>query len=741
MAKIKINILITFLSCITSFVLAATLTLDWAVPFYDQKTKDINSAVFDPVAQEIVVSNYGTDLSLERYNKDNGEYIGSVTLTRLASSPPLVDLSGFAIGVAPNGNLYLSDNTPYFPLWKTPSVTNGFIVNVAAPGNQFPFSRNLSIVGSGENTYIGAAGSANNGPIIIWKADNAECTSFSPWRSITGLSLSPQGAAKAGVGLSPVEDNQPPQWVVGCDVVGGIGRLRVFKYNPETGEYEWKSDANDTTYRCYDAKFDFTPGYRPVVAVEAPVSNTNGPVKVELFELDTATGRLTLGATLDLTTAGVTAGSRGSLSIDTQNKKIYVINRASENSTTALSMARLSYTLDAPTPVPTPTPTGTPTPTPVPNPAIEWRALWVTRWDYASPTDVERIMTNAANYHFNVVLFQVRGNATTFYPSQYEPWAWELTGTDPSTLGTDPGWDPLALAIQKAHERNLQLHTWVNIFPAWKETIPPPPAVNQLWNTHREWFMCDINGTVMWPRDWWSYWYTFIDPCIPEVQAHLNNVFVEIMQNYNVDGVHYDYCRYPSEVGDYSYNPISVARFQEKYGGSPSQLPNEWAQWKRDHITLFVENTYTSASQIRANIVCSCAVLGNYSAGYANYFQDSRGWLQRGIIDATTPMIYTTDMNTFTQQAQSAIQNAYGRYVFPGINAGTNSAAGVVQQITISRNLGAAGVTIFSYSGLFPSHTPNSKAEALLTGPFSNIASVPPFPWKHTRLDDWFVFR
>ncbi|MCX7766594.1 MAG: hypothetical protein N2246_07815, partial [Candidatus Sumerlaeia bacterium] len=272
----KKSIIIIFVNCVTSFIFAATLSLDWAVSFYDQQTRDINSAVFDPVAQEIIVSNYGTDLSLERYHKDNGAYIGSVTLTRLEPSPPLVNLSGFAIGVAPNGNIYLSDNTPDFPLWKSLSVSNGFIANVASAGNQFPFSRNLSVVGSGENTYIGATGSANNGPIVIWKADNAQCTSFSPWRSIDGLSLSPPGAGKAGVGLSPVEDNQPPQWVAGCDVVGGIYRLRVFKYNPETGEYEWKSDANDTTYRCYDAKFDFTPGYRPVLAVEAQVSGTNG---------------------------------------------------------------------------------------------------------------------------------------------------------------------------------------------------------------------------------------------------------------------------------------------------------------------------------------------------------------------------------------------------------------------------------------------------------------------------------
>ncbi len=728
MKRIIIAFVVIFL---TSFSFAVTLTLDWAVPVYDQMSKDINSATFDPLTQEIIVANYGTDLSLERYNKDTGAFIGSIPLTPVPGSPALVDLSGFAIGAAQNGNIYLSDDTASFPLWRTASVTDGSIADVAAVGNEFPFSRNLSIVGSGEHTYIGAIGSANNGPIIIWKASDDTASSFVPWKTIDGLSLTPQGAGKAGVGLSPVVGSNPPEWVVGCDVVGGVSRVRLFQYNPGTAQYEWTSDANNMTYRCYDGEFDISEGYAPIVVVQGPVSGDSGPVKVEVFELNPDMGTLTSKAARDLTAEGVTAGNRGSLALDTENKKIYVVNRASEDSTTVLSMTRLSYTLDPPP---------TPTPTPTPNPDVEWRALWVTRFEYGCPEDITHIMTNAADYHFNVILFQVRGNATTFYPSIYEPWAWELTGSDPSTLDTDPGWDPLSLAIQKAHEHNLQLHTWVNIFPAWKETIPPPPAVDQLWNSHNDWFMCDINGTVMWPHDWWSYWYTFIDPCIPEVQAHLNNVFVEIMQNYSGDGVHYDYCRYPSEVGDYSYNPTSVARFEAHYGGTPAELPNEWAQWKRDHVTMFVENTYTSAALIRSNIVCSCAVMGNYSAGYSNYFQDGRGWLQHGILDATIPMIYTTNMTTFTNQAQDAIQNAYGRYAFPGMNAGSNSDAGIVQQIDISRDLGAAGVTLFSYSALFPGHVANSKATALLAGPFSNVASVPPFPWKHARVDDWYLF-
>jgi uncharacterized lipoprotein YddW (UPF0748 family) len=244
----------------------------------------------------------------------------------------------------------------------------------------------------------------------------------------------------------------------------------------------------------------------------------------------------------------------------------------------------------------------------------------------------------------------------------------------------------------------------------------------------------------MWPQGWWSYWYTFVDPCIPAVQDHLNNIFVEIMRNYDIDGLHYDYIRYPSEVGNWSYNPISISLFQDKYGGTPGGLPSQWAQWKRNGITLFVNRTYTSATLMRPRIIHSAAVNRSYSSAYSGYFQDYRAWLQQGILDCTMPMIYTSNMSDFAYYSQEGVQNSYGRYCFPGINAGSNSPAGLVQQIDICRQVGAVGQAIFAYSSLFPGHVPNAKADALLAGPFSNVATIPDFSWKPMTITYWLIY-
>ncbi|HRX01609.1 MAG TPA: family 10 glycosylhydrolase, partial [Anaerolineae bacterium] len=74
----------------------------------------------------------------------------------------------------------------------------------------------------------------------------------------------------------------------------------------------------------------------------------------------------------------------------------------------------------------------------------ELRALWVTRWDFRTAEDIRIIAERAADANFNALFFQVRGNADALYRSQIEPWSALLSG---GTLGEDPGWDPLELAI------------------------------------------------------------------------------------------------------------------------------------------------------------------------------------------------------------------------------------------------------------------------------------------------------
>lgn len=367
----------------------------------------------------------------------------------------------------------------------------------------------------------------------------------------------------------------------------------------------------------------------------------------------------------------------------------------------------------------------------------EIRAVWVTRWDYTKPEDVYSIMSNCHAFNFNLVLFQVRGNATVFYKSEIEPWAFELTSNSVKTLGKDPGWDPLATAIEYARQFNLELHAWMNTFPAWKTNVPPPKKAKQLWNTHPDWFMVDKKGKVMFPEKNWKDWYTFISPGIPAVQEYIKEVYSEVVKKYKVDGIHFDYVRYPGEIGDYSYDKVSLMRFKNECNATPETNPQLWNQWRRDQVTAVVRNIYHSATAINQHIKISASVAGNYRHGYEKNFQDSHLWISEGIMDMIMPMIYTEDTNRFRIDAEDHIKFAQkegkGRFVCPGIGLFKIKSPEIfITQINIARELGANGITIFSYSGLFPKHKPNQFAKALVenSGPFAKPARIPAMSWK-----------
>jgi uncharacterized lipoprotein YddW (UPF0748 family) len=105
-------------------------------------------------------------------------------------------------------------------------------------------------------------------------------------------------------------------------------------------------------------------------------------------------------------------------------------------------------------------------------PEVEARALWITRWDWTSEAQLVELVDRAADAGFNLIYFQARAAADAYYRPGPEPWAAGLTGS----LGGDPGWDPLAVALERAHGHGLQLHAWLNAFIGWCGAAPPPES-------------------------------------------------------------------------------------------------------------------------------------------------------------------------------------------------------------------------------------------------------------------------
>ncbi|MEE9368792.1 MAG: family 10 glycosylhydrolase [Pontiella sp.] len=368
----------------------------------------------------------------------------------------------------------------------------------------------------------------------------------------------------------------------------------------------------------------------------------------------------------------------------------------------------------------------------IPNesPLPQVRALWVTRFDYTTSQDVQKIINNVGEAGFTDVFFQVRGNGTTFYPSTLEPWAYELSGNDVSLLGSDPGWDPLQLAIDTAQSHTLRVHAYINVLPGWKGSKEPLTTSRQLWTEHPDWFMVDSLGQKMLPT---AGWYSFVNPVIPEVRQHLRGIVSELCR-YDLAGIHLDYIRYPHDYhlvadehypdaddkelmrhADFSYDSTSQGVLFEKYGWDVSQ--KEIKQFRCDSVTRVVRDiSYVMQREKPEGCLLTASVMGNPVEGKSRAFQDSGLWARQGLVDWVVQMNYGT--KSFDRHLV-AMKKAVGKKTFKtavvvGIYC-KNDLDQMIEQVKIVNASGCRGLAVFSYSLLFDEdHHPKEKGRMLL---------------------------
>jgi len=209
----------------------------------------------------------------------------------------------------------------------------------------------------------------------------------------------------------------------------------------------------------------------------------------------------------------------------------------------------------------------------------------------------------------------------------------------------------------------------------------------------------------------------YTSPSNPAVREHLYSIWMDILERYDVDGLHFDYVRLASP--DFDYSRTSLDRFREwlepRLGAGERRLlaqslknnplaaadayQEEYANFQRGQITALVERIYHGVKKRRAGVVVSAAVFANDENAYTRRFQDWRRWLQMGILDVVCPMAYTPDTEIFRKQIEvaSAAAHAAGRRVWAGIGAYRIPAESAVEKIEDARSLKADGVILFSY--------------------------------------------
>jgi len=246
------------------------------------------------------------------------------------------------------------------------------------------------------------------------------------------------------------------------------------------------------------------------------------------------------------------------------------------------------------------------------------------------------IFDQCAALKLNVVVLQVRPACDALYASKLEPWSEYLTGTQGKA--PNPYWDPLEFAVNEAHKRGLELHAWFNPFRARHSTGNKSfSAADHISKTRPE--LVKTYGTHLW-----------LDPGLQEVHDYSARVILDVVQRYDIDGVHVDDYFYPYREKDARKIEIpfpddaSWAAYQ-KSGGKLSR-----DDWRRDNVNRFIARMYRGVKAAKPWVKVGISPFGIYRPGhpaqikgfdqYQSIYADPRAWLANGWLDYIVPQLY-----------------------------------------------------------------------------------------------------
>jgi uncharacterized lipoprotein YddW (UPF0748 family) len=404
---------------------------------------------------------------------------------------------------------------------------------------------------------------------------------------------------------------------------------------------------------------------------------------------------------------------------------------------------------------------GLPVPVAAADGETEVRALWVDAFHdgLKTPAQVERLVADARRANVNTLLVQVRRRGDVTY----------LGGREPLVPDHTIGFDGLKALLDAAHNGSprLEVQAWLTVYPVWNSQTSPPADPSHPFNQHGPSSSGDDNWLML--RDdgesWTGAGYWF-DPGHPAVSAYVIDLAADLVQRYDLDGVHLDRLRYfeGENVGGgvrdhrWGYNPASVKRFNLENGRAGQPDPNDllWLQFRRDQVTNLLDRIRQAVLSIRPDLKVSAAVIpwgyGPRSradwvktAAYRDAFQDWRAWLERGLLDQAFVMNYnleasSTEAAMFDSWLSWQREHSYGRQMVAGLGIYRNSPADSVRQLRRALAVSPtgsrlAGVALYSYASPDASRlnddpaddTPDGIMWQVLTQPMPENEFNPPF--------------
>jgi uncharacterized lipoprotein YddW (UPF0748 family) len=355
---------------------------------------------------------------------------------------------------------------------------------------------------------------------------------------------------------------------------------------------------------------------------------------------------------------------------------------------------------------------------------VEARSVWLDRGTIIanqSPEAMSKLLDKFKAAGINAIYFETNNAGFTMYPSK-------LAQQNPQLAN---GFDIFGYALQETHKRGMEFHAWMWIFNVGNERHNPIIGKEQdypgpVLTTHRfSWALQGKTGSLL-AHNQHEYW---IDPAQSETAQYIQDLMVEVAKNYPVDGLQYDYIRYPFNMSpnEMGWDWAGRLRFERETGLSLDNLDDEarkvWQAWRMTQVTNFVHNTTEILRKVRPGIRMSAAVYGfPRRLRCANIQQDWETWVNSGWLDTVNPMTYKEDNKEFAILANNCREYSEDKaLVFPGISIRVLDTAAFIEQLDSARAAGSLGTTFFAAAQL-----DDKKLELLRIGPYRRQAIMTP---------------
>ncbi|PAX52850.1 glycoside hydrolase family 10 protein [Brunnivagina elsteri] len=358
-------------------------------------------------------------------------------------------------------------------------------------------------------------------------------------------------------------------------------------------------------------------------------------------------------------------------------------------------------------------------------PTTELRGVWLTNVDSNVLFEKQRLdkaLQNLKDLNFNIVYPTVWNWGWTLYPSQV---AKRVIGKE---LDPEPGLqgrDMLKEVVEEGHEKGLAVIPWFEFgFMA--------PADSQLAKRRPQWLTSRRDGTQIWKEG--THDRVWLNPFRPDVQQFVQDLIIEMVKNYDIDGIQFDdHFGLPAELG---YDSYTVALYKKEHRGKlPPKNPQdaEWLRWRANKITNYMKRVFTAVKAVKKDCIISVAP-NPQRFSYDFYLADWARWERMGLVEELVLQIYRNDLKVFNSEldrpevkaARSHIPVSIG--IISGLKGKFVSMQQVQTQVQSVRDRKFAGMSFFFYETLWNlTKEPSSERQASLRGIF-------PTPIKHPNL-------